>query len=374
MNILMLIKIYFVVTLLTAILFVLTAFSGVFQDTIQSNRQPPLHHVVTALSSDWLMAALSNELPSTFVREQHFSLERTVRFLFEWSTHLNPFEPKSLLAAGVPGMERQQAVLLHGAVNDTTIDAPFDPTPSKKAITVQKSQEETTSQFPLTTRSGQVQASKKKVLIYHSHNRESWIPELKHRNITNPDLAFDERVNITLLGERLALLLEQKGVGAHSMSTDYPSSIATFKYTKSYSYSLKTVQEAIARNGEYDFYFDIHRDAQPRKKTTFVHKGQAYAQVYFIVGGKNPNWRKNYEFAKAIHDALQERMPGLSKSIYAKRSHGNGEYNQSVSQNSALIEIGGPYNTLAESYRTIAVLADVIAEQYYDAKEVGGGQ
>ncbi len=364
MNLLMLIKIYLTVTLLTVVLFVLTAFSGVFQDMMESERQPPLHNLVSALSIDWLKAALSNELPGASVRNQHFSWERTVRFLFEWSTHLNPFEPKSLLAAGVPGMERQQAVLLHGSVAESTTDAPFDPTPSQKAIEPQQPKPD----------NGQVPNGKKKVLIYHSHNRESWIPELKHRNITKPDLAFDAQVNITLLGARLASLLEQKGVGAHSMKTDYPSSISTFKYTKSYSYSLQTVQEAIARNGDYDFYFDLHRDAQPRHKTTHVHNGQSYAQVYFIVGGKNPNWRKNYEFAKAIHAQLEARMPGLSKSIYAKRSHGNGEYNQSVSPNSALIEIGGPYNTLAESYRTVALLAEVIAELYFDAKEVGGEQ
>lgn len=39
------------------------------------------------------------------------------------------------------------------------------------------------------------------VLIYHSHNRESWIPELKNIKVANE--AFDSKTNVTLLGDYL---------------------------------------------------------------------------------------------------------------------------------------------------------------------------
>jgi stage II sporulation protein P len=196
------------------------------------------------------------------------------------------------------------------------------------------------------------------------------LPELK--SIKNPDMAYHEKLNITLVGQRLANRLQEKGVGSTIAKDDYPTQVEGFKFTRSYTYSLKTIQEAIARNGSYDFYFDIHRDSQPRNRTTLTYNKQTYAQVYFVVGGKNPAWRKNYQFARRIHDGLERRMPGLSKSIYAKSSNGNGLYNQSISENSALIEIGGPYNTLAECYRTADILADVISEIYYEAVETKG--
>mgnify|MGYP001196911739 FL=1 len=96
----------------------------------------------------------------------------------------------------------------------------------------------------------------------------------------------------------------------------------------------------------------------------------AYAQVYFIVGTKNPNWKKNAEFANRIHKLLEQRMPGISRGVYAKSHNGNAEYNQSLSPNSILMEIGGPYNTLEEMYRTADLLAELIADVYRQAEKV----
>ncbi|MNY46962.1 Stage II sporulation protein P (SpoIIP) [compost metagenome] len=93
--------------------------------------------------------------------------------------------------------------------------------------------------------------------------------------------------------------------------------------------------------------------------------------MYFIIGGKNPNWKKNEEFASKIHQVLEEKHPGVSKGIHAKEaSEGNGLYNQNISPNSILIEVGGPYNTLEECYRTTDWLAEAISEVILNAKKV----
>lgn len=39
------------------------------------------------------------------------------------------------------------------------------------------------------------------ILIYHSHNRESWLPELS--NVQTANEAFDSKTNVTLLGDYL---------------------------------------------------------------------------------------------------------------------------------------------------------------------------
>jgi stage II sporulation protein P len=98
-----------------------------------------------------------------------------------------------------------------------------------------------------------------------------------------------------------------------------------------------------------------------------------YAQVHFIIGTGNPHWKQNEAFAGEIHELLESRMPGLSKGIYAKTTkEGDGVYNQDVSPNSILIEVGGPYNTLEECYRTADVLAAAISDVINQAQKVNG--
>jgi stage II sporulation protein P len=359
----LLIRLYILLTAVTTLLFVLLGFGGVFQSALQLDHAVPMRQLAARLGKEMFIHLLSRELPA--VRHEPLSVSRTslTVFSFQWLTGLNPFEPRSLLAAALPSLAADDGVLLHSGTVVRADDRPFETVPPQQPPTGSPlpPQQKTAPTDP----SGDRQA----VFIYHSHNRESWVPELKKKGVSDPEDAFDDTVNVTLLGKRLATKLNAQGVGALAAADDYPSAVPAFKYTNSYTYSLKTVRTAIVTNrAPFDFYFDLHRDSQGRKKTTIRKGGVAYAQVYFIVGGKNPNWRKNYEFAKRIHDKLEERFPGLSKSIYAKHSGGNGEYNQSVSPRSALIEIGGPYNTLEESYRTIDLLAEVIGELYEEVQ------
>jgi stage II sporulation protein P len=218
------------------------------------------------------------------------------------------------------------------------------------------------------TSAGVSTSNKNVVLIYHSHNRESWVPEL---GIKDPNKAYDEKKNITLVGERLAQSLKDLGVGAVDYSTDYTALEKGFKFTYSYKYSAKTVREAFAANPGIQYVFDIHRDSQSRSKTTATINGKDYAQVLFIIGQKNPNWELNEKFATQIHESMEKKLPGISRGIWGKSAHdGNAEYNQSLSPHNILIEIGGPYNTIAECNRTADLLAHVIAELYWASEKV----
>lgn len=199
------------------------------------------------------------------------------------------------------------------------------------------------------------------IFIYHTHNRESWIPELSSAD--KAEEAFDETINVTLLGKRLSERLKSKGLKSIHSDKDYPSQIGNFIYARSYQYSKQIVKDTLEKNDEIRYMFDLHRDAEGREKTTIRFQNKNFAQVYFVVGTEHSNWKYNKQFAEAIQERLNQRIPNLSKGIYLKdKSSGNGEYNQSLSTSSALIEIGGVENTLDESYRTIDVLAEVIQE------------
>ncbi len=211
------------------------------------------------------------------------------------------------------------------------------------------------------------QINKKVVFIYHTHNRESFLPEIKS---TKANEAYDPTINITLVGKKLSEELKLLGIDSIFSSKDYWPELE--KYSMSYKHSLKTVQTALQQNKDFQFIFDIHRDSHPKKITTRRIDGKDYAAIYFIIGTGNKNYERNYEFAKKINDTLEKLYPGISRGIYIKeKAHGiNGEYNQSVSPNSVTIEIGGVDNTLEEEYRTAKALADAIAEIYWEAVKV----
>ncbi|EES73368.1 stage II sporulation protein P [Paenibacillus sp. oral taxon 786 str. D14] len=209
------------------------------------------------------------------------------------------------------------------------------------------------------------QSEQPRVLIYHTHNRESWLPELQGK--TDPNEAFDSKINVTLLGKDLSNKLKVKGMSVIQSAEDYPSKINKFDYAKSYAYSKATLSKELFKHKSIEYVFDIHRDSESKSKTTILYNNVNYAQLYFVVGRDNPNWKQIKKFAARLQNKLNEKIPGISKGIYQKdHSSGNGQYNQSLAEYSALIEIGGVENALEENYRTISILADAIHEIWHE--------
>ncbi|MWC27535.1 stage II sporulation protein P [Paenibacillus sp. MMS18-CY102] len=323
-------------------------------------------------------------------------------FLMRLVTDVNPNDPKSLLAREFPGMATDEPYLIRKGSGSDTVVQPDDQAPLPNDTASQGSGhagEGDTGNNGSSVGSGELgtppdngtehgagsepggdEGVKEEpatpspstkddpaVFIYHSHSRESWFPVVGG---TGNDPTSTKQ-NVSLLGKRLAEKLDGLGIGTETSKVDYPTAIKNYKWVLSYKYSRKTVQDALASNGHLKFIFDIHRDSQKRKYTTTTIKGKDYAQVFFIIGQENPNWRKNEKLASEIHEALEKQYPGISRGVWGKTSKdGNGEYNQSLSPGSVLIEIGGVDNTLEESYRTADALAKVIAQIYWgDAKK-----
>lgn len=152
------------------------------------------------------------------------------------------------------------------------------------------------------------------------------------------------------MGDYLIEKIVSNDIPAFHSKKDYPTVIETFNYANSYAYSKSTIQQELRMHENIQYLIDIHRDSQGRENTTVQYKNKNYAQVYFVVGMNNPKWQMNMKFAERLHNGLNDRVPGISKGIYKKDSHiGNGDYNQGLSPNSALIEIGGVENNLDES-------------------------
>jgi stage II sporulation protein P len=338
-----------------------------------------------AVSSGFFGDMLEMEMPAfqSSKETESFTTKQISALLMRALTDINPNDPKSLLAGELPGMSANDAFLIRKGIGTDTEVGPEDNAPitydpigglhegdgtdvTDDTVNDPEPQPTEANEPDGTVDNGEpvkpTTGGSKVAFIYHSHNRESWYPVLTDKS-KDPNSSTK---NITLVGKRLAQKLEENGVGAQHSNTDYPTAIKDYRWELSYKYSMKTVKEAIASSKDLKFFFDLHRDSQKRKYTTIDIDGKSYAQVYFIIGHKNPNWEKNEAFATKIHEALDKKYPGISRGIWGKTaSSGNAEYNQSLAEDNVLIEVGGVDNTLDESYRTADALAEIISEIYW---------
>ncbi|MDF2945644.1 MAG: stage sporulation protein [Bacillales bacterium] len=292
------------------------------------------------------------------------------KLLVELGTSINISDPRSLLGNEIPGFRLFDTQLivaekdtnysnvfietsppLDFLSNDTVVDEEKIPVPtSPKPITP-----------PTRTTNG-----RNVIYIYHTHTRESFLPLLK--GTTDANKSFNSKANITLVGANLAKELEQRGIGSLLDKTDFTGILLQSKqtYAKSYDVSRKNVAQSLKNNKDLRFIFDLHRDAAPKKNTTSTIKGKNYARITFVVGGEYQNYEKNLKFATDLHYMLNNKYPGISRSVVLKKGVGvNGKYNQDLSSNALTVEFGGIHNDLNELYNTTEVFAEVFTDYYW---------
>lgn len=136
-----------------------------------------------------------------------------------------------------------------------------------------------------------------------------------------------------------------------------------FKYHKSYTASRKYMDDARSKYTSLNYFFDIHRDSVSKEKSTLIYQKKNYAKVLFVVGTDNPNNEKNKNSTTKLNEIIKSKVPGISRGImYHGGSGYNGVYNQDVSENVFLIEVGGKDNTKEEVENTINVIYESIIE------------
>ncbi|MED5017071.1 stage II sporulation protein P [Paenibacillus chibensis] len=390
------------------VFFLLLGLGGMAEHKLNSSTVSSMKGFAGSLSSKFFMDMLGMELPHLDKEkgDSTFSGEKMTTFVFQMLTSVNPRDPKSLLAKEMPGMSVNDPVLLRSAAGNQNLDPPEDfhlppETDDKGEQSAKTDQPQAPSKAPISTtdhppvkepepggkkepgnpgnagNAGEGKKNptqtpvppanatgKKVVMIYHSHPREAYNPLLSKAS-SNPSSKSPSQ-SVMLVGKYVADKLESLGVGTLHSEKDYATTVNDYNYNFSYKYSRQTVKEALSRNNGLDYLIDIHRDSQRHDKTTTVIDGAGYAQVFFIVGHENKNWRKNEAFASAIHEQLEKSYPGISRGIWGKTSaQGNGEYNQSLADNSILIEVGGIDSTNEELKRTAELLGQIIADLYY---------
>ncbi|WP_110926926.1 stage II sporulation protein P [Bacillus massiliglaciei] len=304
--------------------------------------------------------------------------------LMKLSANVSMDDPRSLLGRELPGFSIFDNEILVAGEGTNYTNMPFESAPPADVLTKEREaalqnveEIEETNEAPADSekaaekKPAQTTNGRRVVEIYHTHNRESFLPYLK--GVTDPNMASHSKINITRVGDHLGKALADRGVGANVDKTDIMDRLNKkgLNYPKSYQESREVVQTAMADNKDLEYFIDIHRDSHRKDQTTITINGKKYAKIAFVIGGKNPNYEKNLVLANKLHKALEKKYPGLSRGIIKHNSSGNNSvYNQDLSANAMLIEIGGVDNTFEEMYLTADAFADAFSEMYWDAKAV----
>ncbi|MCM3692361.1 stage II sporulation protein P [Neobacillus niacini] len=309
------------------------------------------------------------------IEENLTSSPKLTNLIFKLSSNINLNDPRSLLGRELPGFEQFDGKILVAGQGSNYTNMPFESSPP---LEIMKAEREASLQNiegidkgnegDIPSNPSLTTGDKKVVHLYFTHNRESYLPYLQ--GVTDPNLAYHSQLNVTKIGDQLKESLEARGIGT---SIDKSDIMGTVKMAGTYQKSGELVQTAMAANRELEYFIDIHRDARRKDKTTVMIDGKAYAQLAFVIGGKNPNHEKNEKLASDLHNLLEKKYKGLSWGIHMNQGAGqNGVYNQNLSENVILVEFGGVDNTFEELNRSADALADVFSEYFWQAEKVNG--
>jgi stage II sporulation protein P len=376
----------------TAFLFILTGVMAMSGNRFMLTSST-IQQASSNISSVALLTVMSHEIPALAEKVQAPSDRAAGGFtgyVFQLVTGVDPGDLRSVIGSQLPGLltfddagygfigQREQ-------LPELTIEYPSSPAavaevppPAGEAGKEGDKPRTGETAAPATVQpKDQAKPStngKNVVFIYHTHNRESWlsVTEREGRSVDH------KTTNITLVGRHLTEALKERGIGTEVNTDDFYQRLLDSgkSFPLAYAESLKAVHAAAQQNRELHYFFDIHRDDRPRDETTAAINGKNYARITFVIGMGNKNYKQNAKFANELQKLLEQKYPGITRPLTPKneKTGQHGEYNQSISPGSLLLEIGGTENTLQECYNTAEAFADAFAEYYWQAERASAEQ
>jgi stage II sporulation protein P len=303
-----------------------------------------------------------------------FTTTNISNLAFQLATSIKPTDARTFLGNELPGLRFFDTEIIVAGEGTNLTNLPYESSPPlevlqnerKVAEELLKEEDNPQDNNPVPN------PETKTVFIYQSHSWESFLPLLVGATKPNDAISSDERANVVGLGERLATNLKKKGIGVEHDKTNMTQELKNkgWDYQKAYAGSRAIVEAAANNNSQLNYFIDIHRDSAGKEVTTTSINGVNYARLFFIIGKENKNYLENIEVAKVLNDKLKAKYPGISRGVGLKTySDGNGVYNQDISNNALLLEVGGVDNTLEELQRSIDAFSEVLAEHYWESNE-----
>lgn len=305
----------------------------------------------------------------------HMTTSNLSTLAIQLATSIKPTDARTFLGNELPGMRLYDTEIVVAGEGTDLSNIPYEsPPPTEVLLKERKVAEEKLAGRTTQDEKQVINPEKKSVFIYQSHSWESFLPVLEDAKQPNDAISSDERVNVIGLGARLAKNLMIEGIGVEHDKTNMTQELHSKGWSSTQAYTLSgsiVDKAATAQENDFEYYLDLHRDSARRGITTKTINGKSYARLYFVVGKENEHYQENLDFAKKIHEKLEEKYPGISRGVFLKsKSEGNGVYNQDVSNKAMLLEIGGVDNQLDELERTVDAFSEVLANHIRSEQKV----
>lgn len=190
------------------------------------------------------------------------------------------------------------------------------------------------------------------VIIYHTHSTESYMPY----NESNYHREAEEGT-VRDVGNVLETELKKKGINVIHDKTihDRPS------YTASYGRSRETIKSLMQKYPTAKYVIDLHRDAAAAssKEGKKLKIGDTdVAKFSLVVGRGNQNYTELYAFAKKVSQTAEGLHKGFGGPIIEKEYR----FNEFVSNQAILLEVGNNKNTIEEARACAKNFAEVLAK------------
>lgn len=190
------------------------------------------------------------------------------------------------------------------------------------------------------------------IYIYNTHDSEKYnLPFTNDYSIT-PDVKIASFILKDHLNDlNIDSYVETKSVYKYIKKNN-------LNYNISYDISRKYITD-LKNKYNFKIYIDLHRDSVKYNATLYTKNNKKYAKILFVLGKKNKNYKNNLKFINYINDKLNKDYKGLSRGILYRD---DARFNQDISDNAILLELGGVDNTIEELNNTLYILANILKE------------
>ena len=195
------------------------------------------------------------------------------------------------------------------------------------------------------------------VYIYNSHQGEQYSYKyLEDYNIVPTVLTASYMLSEKLSNLGINTIVEENNILEYMNNHN-------LNHAGSYIASRYFIQEAMKKYNSIELYIDLHRDAIKHNDSYVKIDGKDYAKTLFVIGLENPKYQNNLNIVEKLNSIIVNKYPSLSRGIMKKQGYGvDGVYNQDLSSNVILIEIGGHENNIEEVNNTLDLISTVIKE------------
>ena len=179
----------------------------------------------------------------------------------------------------------------------------------------------------------------------------------------------DTAENMVSVGRVFCETLEEMGV-----TTVHSETLHDLDYSRAYANSLSTAEEYLKKYPNIRYIIDLHRDSLVRDngtklKPTCTVDGKSTAQVMLVVGAGSkdlpqPEWKRNLAVSARYQSYLETVGEGFARPVYLRY----GRFNQHLSANTMLLEVGSCGNTLEEAQRAGKLAAEALGKMILEAK------